>query len=235
MFSDRFDLTNLVLEGIKTCTRRLEKKVQKTVPQDRKILQLDLFGYDEEDSKRYAEVKMYDPIIGDMWYEFKPHFDLDSEVAVAQSYCVAQHHYNDEARTKYLELIRKLMGANYEDRMCWTNKMNILPALMPYRIYITNIRLEHLQDISDEDCIKEGIQIDKNHGRYTTYYFHDNEKNTYFHYFTPKEAYAALINAISGKGTWEKNPLVVVYDFKLMPRVPIMEVVRSIPNKLLAL
>ena len=32
---------------------------------------------------------------------------------------------------------------------------------------------------------------------------------------SPKEAYAALINVLSGKGTWESNPYVFVYDFEL--------------------
>ena len=33
---------------------------------------------------------------------------------------------------------------------------------------------------------------------------------------TPHEAYAALIDKISGKGTWERNPYVFVYDFELV-------------------
>lgn len=32
----------------------------------------------------------------------------------------------------------------------------------------------------------------------------------------PREAYAALIDRISGKGTWESNPYVFVYDFELV-------------------
>lgn len=32
---------------------------------------------------------------------------------------------------------------------------------------------------------------------------------------SPKEAYAALIDALSGKGTWESNPYVFAYDFDL--------------------
>lgn len=33
---------------------------------------------------------------------------------------------------------------------------------------------------------------------------------------TAKEAYAALIDKISGKGTWESNPYVFVYEFELI-------------------
>ena len=30
----------------------------------------------------------------------------------------------------------------------------------------------------------------------------------------PKITFAALIDAVSGKGTWEKNPYVFVYEFE---------------------
>lgn len=33
---------------------------------------------------------------------------------------------------------------------------------------------------------------------------------------TPREAFAALIDKVSGKGTWESNPYVFVYEFKLI-------------------
>lgn len=33
---------------------------------------------------------------------------------------------------------------------------------------------------------------------------------------TPREAFAALIGKVSGKGTWENNPLVWVYEFELV-------------------
>ena len=33
---------------------------------------------------------------------------------------------------------------------------------------------------------------------------------------TPREAYAVLIDLISGKGTWLSNPFVFVYDFELV-------------------
>ena len=33
---------------------------------------------------------------------------------------------------------------------------------------------------------------------------------------TPREAFAHLIDKVSGKGTWDKNPYVFVYDFELV-------------------
>lgn len=35
-------------------------------------------------------------------------------------------------------------------------------------------------------------------------------------YPDPCEAYSVLIDRISGKGTWDSNPYVFVYDFELV-------------------
>lgn len=96
----------------------------------------------------------------------------------------------------------------------WRNKMFVKPSLMPHHIRITDIRVERLQDISDEDCLKEGIWRDDNVGLEGTTYWYHGLSNSSFR--TPQEAYASLINRISGKGTWESNPYVFVYDFELI-------------------
>lgn len=104
-------------------------------------------------------------------------------------------------------------GVAAENEAGWNNKMFVKAWLMPHRIRITNIRVEHLQDISDEDCMKEGICKTFIRGGgfwcYTT-----KASNMLFH--TPQEAYAALIDKVCKKGTWDKNPLVLVYEFRLL-------------------
>ena len=93
---------------------------------------------------------------------------------------------------------------------------------MPHRIRITDIKMERLQDISDEDCIKEGIRttsIEKRHKSDpdVLMYYVPNVKNRVKDFFeTPQKAYASLIDRISGTGTWERNPYVFVYDFELI-------------------
>lgn len=84
---------------------------------------------------------------------------------------------------------------------------------MPYKVRITGVRVERLQDISDEDCLREGVryspEIDK-------YYFERVDKEQGFYFNSPREAFAALIDKVSGKGTWNSNPFVVVYKFELV-------------------
>ena len=74
---------------------------------------------------------------------FRLLYKVGEIVAVAQSY---NSFYNDECNPNLFP-----NGAG------WTNKMYVKPELMPHQIRITNVRAEQLQDISDEDCLKEGI------------------------------------------------------------------------------
>ena len=96
----------------------------------------------------------------------------------------------------------------------WNNKMFVRADLMPHHIRIIDIRVERLQEISKEACLKEGIWCDDNVGLEGTTYWYHGLANSSFR--TPQEAYASLINRISGKGTWESNPYVFVYDFELI-------------------
>lgn len=107
----------------------------------------------------------------------------------------------------------------------WNNKMFVRADLMPHRIRINNVRVDLLQDISDEDCIKEGLVeacVNNNwgncasHWEYNVPYEDSHGRTKLLRGLTPQEAYAALIDRISGKGTWERNPYVFVYDFELI-------------------
>ena len=91
----------------------------------------------------------------------------------------------------------------------WSNKLFMPESAARFFIEITAVRAERLQDISEEDCLKEGIELYNNYDG--TYGGHSAPT-------APKEAYAALINSIYGKGTWEKNPFVWVYEFRLIQR-----------------
>lgn len=95
----------------------------------------------------------------------------------------------------------------------YKNKMFVRADLMPHHIRITDVKVERLQDISDYECLKEGLKVSGN-GRF---YFQQMVAyklsiNKYFD--TPREAFAYLIDEISGNGTWESNPWVFAYSFE---------------------
>lgn len=186
MFNDRCGLTQAVLEGRKTQTRRIA------------YMPNGFIIFDDED----FQLKKLDngqALLTLCNNRFETdNYKIGEEVAIAQR-------YSDIADTHGQELAQ-LPG--------WNNKMFVKADLMPHRIRITNIRVERLQDISEEDCLKEGIWRDDNVGLEGTTYWYHGLANSSFR--TAKEAYAALIDKISGKGTWEGNPWVFVYDFELI-------------------
>ena len=103
---------------------------------------------------------------------------------------------------------------NYPACGKWKNKLFMPESAARYFIEITAVRAERLQDISEEDCFKEGIEEVIWKGKILKsckHYF-----NGYESYDTPIEAYAELIDRINKEGIWEKNPWVWVYDFKLI-------------------
>lgn len=95
-----------------------------------------------------------------------------------------------------------------------TNKMFVRADLMPHNIKIADVRVERLQDITDEDCLKEGIIHLKALGIGGYGYITADGKCCMCD--TPRDAYAELINKICGKDTWERNPWVEVYTFEMV-------------------
>jgi len=69
---------------------------------------------------------------------------------------------------------------------------------------ITNVRLERLNEISEEDAKAEGVTILPSAHIAAKVAGDTPARMEYWH----------LWESINGKGSWEKNPLVFAYDFK---------------------
>lgn len=94
--------------------------------------------------------------------------------------------------------------------------MFVRADLMLHQIQITDISIQKLQNISDEDCLKEGIYEYSGDDTFPSSVFYEFEGNKDDGFDTPREAFSALIDKVSGKGTWDSNPYVFVYEFKLI-------------------
>lgn len=179
MFNDKFGLTQAVLEGRKTMTRR-------SIP--KKLLEsIELYAHGNEEELRHR-------------LRANSSYQVGEVVAISQAY---KDIYND---AYHIGLYGRTAG--------WTNKMFVKAELMPHHIKITNIRVERLQDISDEDCLREGLIYSPVGVRH--YGFYSEKDNCVYYFYTPREAFAALIDKVSGRGTWDSNPMVLVYEFELV-------------------
>lgn len=214
MFNDKYGLIKAVLEGRKTQTRRI-------ITHPKTFHGKDVCGF-------YVCKRASDGVVTDVCMydedesfidegQILPKYEIGEIVAVAQNYTACGGFMDDG--TPRWDYISCIVGSKNRG---WSNKMFVKPELMPHQIKITNVRIERLQDISDDDCLAEGVELNTRQYKYdgTKYYCvrglgHwrsfgcDNYKS-------PREAYAALIDKVGKKGDWESNPYVFVYDFELI-------------------
>lgn len=191
MFNDKYGLTEAVLAKRTTQTRRI-------------IPSIDPYNRRYEGSLKvrntlgqrgllalFSDVRIFSA------------YYIGEEVAISQSYRAIS-----EKSPKANEL-KELPG--------YRNKMFVRAEDMPHHIRITDIRVERLQDISDKDCLAEGIEVfpDRKICEYG-FRFVKSEALHWIGADSLRQVYASLIDKVSGKGTWESNPYVFVYDFELI-------------------
>lgn len=196
MFNDKYCLTQAVLERRKTTTRRIvpESALKKWEIHDKYHNQKDAVG----NRMRFEHFLIENAT-----------FKIGEEVAIAQAYKDIEallpipscYDYFQHRQTYHI----------YGDTPGWHNKMFVKANLMPHSIKITDIRVERLQDITHGDCLKEGIG---KRGDAPWDFYMVGDMDVLFD--TAKSAFAYLIDQVSGKGTWERNPYVFVYEFELI-------------------
>ena len=218
MFNDKFLLTQAVLDGRKTQTRRIITP-QPTYKDNSGICWKGYaYGLNPVDfNEPFGSYMNF--VSGTEYDKSCRRYRKGEVVAVAQSYrdCGGINEYG----VPMWKIISQKVGSTNAG---WDNKMFVRGDLMPHKIRITNVRVERLQDISDEDCLKEGVVISEPRikGGVRMYYPCEYLKSCANKigwgrvYHTPREAFASLIDKVGKKGDWDKNPFVFVYDFELV-------------------
>ena len=212
MFNDKYSLTQAVLDGRKTMTRRIIK-----CPRTFKGEWVAGFNIHRRhsDKKIVGWPCMYDADerefdMGEILSKYK----VGEVLAIAQSYeslgMNPEIALNDRDGIGFYTKTKFAPG--------WKNKMFVRADLMPHHIRITNIKIERLQDISEVThtvptkapqclisyypCLSLKEAADKVGWGIT--------------YSTPQLAFAALIDKVSGRDTWGSNPYVFAYEFELI-------------------
>lgn len=214
MFNDKYSLTQAVLEGRKTMTRRVCKYDRPNETYDIVFPVFEPNDYDNDGNivspLNYAFGWENDK--GDFTGWNIPKYKVGEVVAIAQSY--ESLGMNPEIALDDKDGIGFYTKTKFAPG--WKNKMFVRADLMPHHIRITNIKIERLQDISDKDCLKEGIykgQCGSADTHFMDAYYYKGDIQPYC---TPREAFASLIDCVSGKGTFKSNPYVFVYEFELI-------------------
>lgn len=194
MFNDKYGLTEAVLAKRKTQTRRIipsadheNRRYEGTLKVRNTLGQIGLLAL-------FNDVRVFSA------------YYIGEEVAISQSYRAILEKSNVYPNANEL---KELPG--------YRNKMFVRAEYMPHHIRITKIRIERLQDISDKDCLAEGIEVfpDRKICEYG-FRFVKGEALHWIGADSLRQVYASLIDKVSGNGTWESNPYVFVYDFRLI-------------------
>ncbi len=199
MFNDMYGLTKAVLEGRKTQTRRIA-------------------GYCDSPDITAKDVSLYKGDFGSCFCHLKKVIHKEAAFRIGHNIAVAQPYkdvfdFTSETSDEMVLLKRSCLRSF----KAYNNKMFVFASKMPHRIRITDIRFERLQDISDNDCLAEGIQKYPDvHSHMWGFSYIRRGALSFELSTTPREAYAKMIDKICGKGTWEKNPFVFVYEFRLV-------------------
>ena len=190
--SGGLNLTQAVLSGRKTMTRRA---VTEQVEKDAMVRSSLCGTFDLMRREKIAYILNHSPYkVGDV-------------VAIQQAYKAIPP----------LDLYSSSYGKYAFERSAgWTNKMFVAARFMPHHIRITDVKVERLQDISDEDCMREGVlpiwDNETEPRKIDCYDFTGSE----YVYKTARTAFSHLIDKVSGRGTWNSNPLVFAYSFELV-------------------
>lgn len=188
--SGGLNLTQAVLSGRKTMTRRAIKGLPDHFVVGGRSISTGKWGVQLADGTR-------------RWLHLP--YEVGDVVAIQQSYS----DIGDQVG------YRTLQEAPL-DHAGWTNKMFVKAEYMPHHIRITDVRVERLRDISDEDCMREGVlPIWDNETEPRKIDCYDFTGSDYV-YKTARTAFSCLIDKVSGRGTWDSNPLVWAYSFELV-------------------
>ena len=214
MFDDACGLTKAVLTGNKTRTARFEKmpdryrhylnmKEQNAIPY--------LINTYNDKTGEFTICQAHPFREGmEEFASFKPRYKRGDTYAVAQPYCRLPKELQQQ-----FGLDNSLPG--------WTNKMFVKPAFMPWCIRIINVEIFPLYVYAGSEhlCLEEGIvkapDVFPDNMRYSHISGYENAK--YFH--QSGDAFASLINEISGPQTWQNhyNDWIVSYKFEVEPNI----------------
>ena len=137
----------------------------------------------------------------------KPRYEVGEIVAIKQCYCYVYGENSDflERKVSTDFLINEIFTC-----AGWRNKMFVKNELMPHQIRITAVKKCKLQDLTDEECLKEGIK------KGSVYGFIYKKGKWIKKALTAIKAFEHLIDDLMDKGYWDSNPEGYAYEFELV-------------------
>ena len=199
------EMVQAILEGRKTQTRRIIK------PQPKEGIITTAFDFKkgfyaskikiEENPDRFEITKL-----------FKPKYQTGDILWVRESFAKPPI---------YAFGVKYIYKAGFNESICgWKPSIHMPKEAARIFLEVTNVRVERLKDISEEDAIAEGI--DKKGDLYFNYFesklLGKGLPKEYFYKEISKVSFMSLWSKINGIDSWKANPWVWVYEFKVVEK-----------------
>lgn len=146
-------------------------------------------------------------------------FYVGDTILVKEKWCYAGHNNVQDGAENFNKVIYaasadgELFCNNYSNWK-WKSSLFLKKTDIRLQLKITSVRAERLMQISDEDCINEGIET---WGGKETGYFRDYDKQAKSDIpMSARGSYMSLWDSINGNGSFVKNNYVWVLDFKII-------------------
>lgn len=212
-------MVQAIREGRKTKTRRVIKP-QPNAPE--------FFGWCSEPAdKRYGQVSFGKNCMISSWAK-NPYGQPGDGLWVKETWCRfpensrdgngEQIYYRADQDKNHMPEVERIMSNN---NVKWRPSIFMSRRVSRINLELVSVRVERVQDISEEDAYREGIEhIPSADGVGQTNFasFHDEKLHAFLNYSTAREAFKDLwdsINAKRGFG-WDANPWVWVIEFKVL-------------------
>lgn len=193
-------MVKAILSGQKTQTRRIVKNVSS-----------DSCVTLKEPAKNRNGI--YTHVMDAPKHGLCPHGKVGDRIWVRETHHLDQYGYTYKADGDWIKDMRENGAFGCDEK--WTPSMHMKRCASRILLEITNVRVERLNDISEEDAISEGIDTDglaESQDNYDCIADHNMTGRP-----TAKEHFSYLWQSIYGDDnskSWESNPWVWVIEFK---------------------
>lgn len=199
------EMVRAILDGRKTKTRR-EIKPQ---PKGRFVGPEDYFravvGRDGElkpSSKSYFGITDED---GE-WSINCPYGQVGDRLWVRETFAIDPHAH----LTGHRKVLYKTDSIDPDYPIKWRPSIHMLRWASRINLEITGVKVERLNEISEQDAIAEGIEQSKPGIEPIRFKYYKDGKFT----LLPRHSFESLWESINGEGSWALNPFVWVISFK---------------------
>jgi hypothetical protein len=173
----------------------------------------------DKDGNQYpADYEIFGAYTSDGEYAWKPRYHVGQTVYIKEAYtyvtlaekdpwkdrAIADGSFRRMPNGEPVTMGYKMDG--YEIPASWSSPLFMPEWAARHFVVITGVGIGRLQDITIGDCLREGCP---------DYLFSEYEESEIELSYPPKINFVRLWNSLKPTYTWEDNPYVFVYKFKL--------------------